>query len=441
MARGSSFYGVNILGLWLNASAQERLLAYLRQLKPSMVVVIEGYALAVRIADALPDCKVVVRPVWVHGRYDNLWQDVDPHQFVQRYADLIRKRDNMLLYSDNEPRWSLQSLIWQIAVSDEAWRLGVKVVLGNWSMGVPEPDQIKLAHGLFERMIQRPGQWIGVHEYFVNRVDNSDYFIGRCLRMVDYCRSAFSADLPILITETQGDYVWREGLKVGGPFAALGLSARQAWSEMQKAHQIHYAGSPVQGSAIYCWGSDDRWREYDIKGWIELQELMVSEPVVAAAQNDQVSYRRNFRARVEHDIAGSLRVRRGPGLTYPVVDSITSGDEVDVVAENTVADGGYLWTELAGGRWIASARPGYPWSVRLVEVKPQPEPEPAPKPEPAPVIDWRERLSEQQRRLLDGAGQAVVSDSVQMLLDNKTVSLCSLVQVMAALLDGRTADS
>lgn len=101
------------------------------------------------------------------GYGDNHWQYISPDQWIAEH-DLL-KNGKVWAYMDNEPAFSDESLQWYITTAKRAVAAGIKCVIGNWSVGVPEAQDWERpkALELLRLIAQYPGRLaLGLHEYF-----------------------------------------------------------------------------------------------------------------------------------------------------------------------------------------------------------------------------------------------------------------------------------
>ncbi|HEY9907196.1 MAG TPA: SH3 domain-containing protein [Thermosynechococcaceae cyanobacterium] len=67
-----------------------------------------------------------------------------------------------------------------------------------------------------------------------------------------------------------------------------------------------------------------------------------------------------------------VNIRSGPGLDYRRIGGASDGTSLDETSENVVYRGGYAWSQIEGGGWVASE---YLYEGQPVSYDPYPEPE------------------------------------------------------------------
>lgn len=308
-----------------------RLLAFVSRLRPGWIVVKNNLDLALALATQYPSMQVVYRQ----------WPDDDrptrqsPASYITEMVGKVGGRSNVWLYANNESGFSPAVLSWLHDVIDLAGSHNLKVVVGNFSVGTPEPNDWSRPDALdFLRACSdnRDHVVIGLHEYAVGVITSGfvggapddprhtnyipvaswpeaiDSFplptlwhCGRFNFLVQTCEAKGIPVPRLLITEHGFDDVsdlkaWAQTLPRDGDikgWTTLGKAWHQwypQWSHEQAyAEQLLYAdraiyqGTAVEGQCIFCWGDSGGWSTLDIQNAGELQDRLVQAVVQTPA--------------------------------------------------------------------------------------------------------------------------------------------------------------
>jgi hypothetical protein len=205
----------------------DRLLEQWDKTPPAVLVVLNNSKRALDLADRWPETLVYYR-IKENGytpRNDDFAIYHPVQSVFDQFADYIsearyRGLKNAGIYAANEPRF-LDSIGWCLDMAKLCVRAEVPVVLGNWTVGTPEPSDYSQAHVLFEYAANnRRYVTLGVHEYFVtdpleaithdfgpeNSPRNSDlpwvgWLVGRYRFINHYCRNNDIEPPNIAVTE------------------------------------------------------------------------------------------------------------------------------------------------------------------------------------------------------------------------------------------------
>lgn len=333
MARSRISY--NIHGQ--NVPDSPRLLAHLQRVQPTSVLVLDALGLAKEIKAMLPDTIVIHRNYGVTGGDDDVWGRVSPEKWLELRAS--ESEGGIYLYTTNEPGWGADVLNWNTRLMELAAPRGVRLVVGNWAVGTPLPEQWPMARRLLELCNQYRDLFIlGLHEYgcgvltsglvggapddsrHTNYIPVNNwpseagsltrFHCGRFKFLLDYCHSINLPPPRIILTEHGMDDVsdikfWSEKLRVRQPYlnvrgwktlqdqwsdwyGAMGWSPQRAYFEqLAWADRAVYRNSPVEAQLVYCWGhSSQMWEQFDVAEAHELHSLLetyaqqgVPEPV------------------------------------------------------------------------------------------------------------------------------------------------------------------
>lgn len=310
-----------------------RLLAHLAKLKPTWAGVMNGVRFAQEIHNASPNTQVWHR-AYPEGGDETIWKRLSPGEWVTRTATEL-KDTGLWAYCLNEPGFDDEMLIWLCNVIELAQPLGLKLVVGNFSVGTPEPNQWNKASA--RRLLELCDKYratvaLGLHEYaggvitsgFVGGAPNStqyhpDYIpvanwpnandareltmwhIGRVKIMVNACKAMGIKAPRVLITEFGFDSLksdpnpdlraWLDNLPTeNGLEARAWKGLRAAWAKyyptlaheeafhMQLAYAdciIYHDALPVEGMQLFCYGAaGNDWIHFDVEGHDALARLL-----------------------------------------------------------------------------------------------------------------------------------------------------------------------
>lgn len=351
-----------------------RLKNHLMKLQPSAVLVLDGLGLAQEIKAALPNTLVIHRNYGITNGDEDLHKRLSP----QAWLDLRGKEADggVGLYLENEPGFSKEMLDWTALVMQLCIPRGIKLAVGNWAVGTPDPDHDwPLAKQVLQLASDHRDLFvIGLHEYaagvftsgitggapdgtiesgaivhqnYIPRdawpqsVDGLTLFhCGRFRFLVAYCQKMGLKPPRIILTEHGLDDVsdiewWLRRLKVnqgylnvrgwktlqsqlGDWYRALGWSAQRAYFEMVKwADQTIYKDTMVEGQLLYCWAhSSQDWEQFDLAEADEFQSLLEAYAQQGVA--------------VVHTPA---TVESGPSSTQKPPDQPQTDKPIDIIAD------------------------------------------------------------------------------------------------------------
>lgn len=309
-----------------------RLLAHIARLKPSWVGVMDGVGLAQDIRRVSPNTKVWHR-AYPEGGDETIWQRLSPAEWVARTAAELKGTD-LWAYCLNEPGFDDAMLIWLCNVIELAQPLGLKLVVGNFSVGTPEPNEWNkaTARRLLELCDKYRTVVLGCHEYaggvitsgFIGGAPNSTQYhrdfipvanwpsaaearnmtmwhVGRVKFLVNACKQMGIQPPRVLITEFGFDSLksdpnpdlraWLDNLPTeGGIEARAWQGLRPAWAKFfdTLAHEeayyrqlayadciIYHDALPVEGMQIFCYGAKGNdWIHFDVEGYDALHKLL-----------------------------------------------------------------------------------------------------------------------------------------------------------------------
>lgn len=461
---------------------------HLQALNPRAVVVMDGVGLAAEIKSMLPDCTVIHRDyVGVPGGRgdDGLHTKVGTEEFLiaQRKILADNRADNLWVYVNNEPGFNEECINWFIdlikrnALSSQP----LKLVIGNWSVGVPEAEAWQKADELLQLLDKyRELLILGMHEYFAGvapsgfyggNPDNAGvqpgqpggknlipaenwpiategitlFHCGRFRFVEKRCREIGIRPPRIILTEHGADDVmksWLSGLvKTPGYSVIRGWkSLKEQWREWypQWSHdqayyemlkyldERVYQDSSVEAQLIFTWSNNAEWAGFDVQRAVDFQRLMeagVAKTKTQEMERQPVSKPENagLGTRVEVRFFAPLHnLRDGPGVNYRDIGDVKSGDIFTVFWNTKRSD-----SNGTGWVWVEGTRDGSGWMSTLsvtFENKPTFEAlnPPAPVDLPRPVEAKPERR-EREIRIVVTASDSEVTELTTALTQLFTV--------------------
>lgn len=314
----------------------KRLMDFLTAIDPTTVLVLDGKGLGREIKQQLPDCKVIIREFGTKGD-DTLHLQLSPEAFLQQRAQLAEGQQ-YYLYTTNEPGYDKGIIDWHVRLMELAAKERVPLVVGNFAVGIPRPEDWPLARRMLELLDEHRDLFIlGLHEYgcgvltsglvggdptgmalvdgkltgphHVNYIwpENwpksiegiTQFHAGRFNFLVQYCKSIGLRPPRVILTEHGMDDLqdikfWSSKLKVNPKYLnirgwksltdqwndwyhARGWSPERAYFEQLKwADRTLYRNTIVEGQCVFSWGhSSEMWEQFDIAEALELQTLLM----------------------------------------------------------------------------------------------------------------------------------------------------------------------
>jgi len=237
-----------------NVVDKPRLLNFLQQLQPAAVLVLDNYSLAREIKGLLPACSVIFRE---YERDKKLHIDFTPEQWLNAHAH--QAEGGIILHVMNEQSFDKDVLKWLCDLMRLAAPRRIPLIVGNWAVGNPLPEQWPMAKEFLQLLDQHRDLFImGLHEYAGGVVtsglyggypDNAGvtpgqpggmnlippenwpkdvstvtrYHMGRFKFMVDYCQSIGLKPPRIILTEhgfddTSDIKAWEDTLQRTSPY-------------------------------------------------------------------------------------------------------------------------------------------------------------------------------------------------------------------------------
>jgi hypothetical protein len=314
-----------------NAPDRQRLLDHLQILQPPAVLVLDNLDLAREIKKLLPNTTSIFREFGSKGD-GALHLDSDPKSWLDRHAH--QAEGGIVLHVLNEPPFDQAVVDWLTELLRLAAPRRIPLIIGNWAVGNPLPEQWAMAREMLQLLDQHRDLFIlGLHEYAGGVVtsglyggypdnagvkpgtsggknlippgnwpkdvsDATRYHMGRFKFLMSYCDSIGIRCPRIILTEhgfddTSDIKAWEDTLKKNSPYlnvrgwktlhnqwtdwyGGLGWSPERAYFEqLAWADRTIYQNSPVEAQCIFCWGhSSQEWDQFDIAQAQEFQRLL-----------------------------------------------------------------------------------------------------------------------------------------------------------------------
>lgn len=344
--------GFNIHAQALSGSQRDATVDYLRALRPLTCVVMDDLAFALILKRALPDMHVIYRM----SNDDNLHMRMSAVDFVQRHAHL--RDTGLIAYANNEPGF-ISSTAWHVEVMHRALETGLKVCVGNYSVGTPEPDDLPRARQMLELLAARPDfLMLGLHEYMeTNWQTGRGYLLGRFVNWINAAETLGLRPPRICITEFGFDTIHGRG---GPPFALhVGDLENYVYEQFRDAVKHIYAPEREDAPPLcaFCWGAvTEQWQPYDYNRMAHFKKRLVSEPIrlipapsapAPPVQPPSVDSYRAFRLHTGLP-GGRWNVRTEPKITARILFTLNAGDYIDVNMAQRAQAGGYVWFRARG---------------------------------------------------------------------------------------------
>lgn len=311
------------IGLNINAQKvgnKAALLTYLSMSQPAAVLVMDGVQLARDIQNLLPD-TIVIHRWWPDGAL-HVWEDpkYNPRQWVRdRVAELNDNR--IYIHTTNEPGASIALNDWHEEAMDEAAKLNARMVVLNFSVGTPGPDEWHEVRGVIDRANARRDLFIiGLHEYFCGvptsgfiggmprfiqpeswpnkeqALNMTMWHCGRFKFLVDYCRKEEIPVPRLGLTEHGADdladmHEWTKTLPLTAPWQNIRgfrslenywrleypqWSRDRAFFEMLRyLDMVVYQDSPIEFQLIFTWSHAPDWAQFNVSTATNLLKLLV----------------------------------------------------------------------------------------------------------------------------------------------------------------------
>lgn len=306
-----------------------RLKSHLLKINPFHLLAMDNLGFLREMMVDLKDTIMIHRNYGITNGDDDVHIKVTPARWLELRAK--ESEGGIYLYTTNEPAFDQKSIQWHIELMELAAKQGVKLVIGNWAVGNPGPDDWGQAKRMLELLDQNRDLFVlGLHEYACGIITSGLYggypnnagvqpgtpggqdlvpkdkwpkdvskitqwHCGRFNFLVNYCQKNNIKPPRIIITEHGFDDVsdikgWAEKLEKTQNYSSIrgwkslrsqwdkwfnpiGWSAERGYFEqLVWADQTIYQNSVVEGQCVYCWGhSSEIWEQFDVSEAYEFQ--------------------------------------------------------------------------------------------------------------------------------------------------------------------------
>jgi hypothetical protein len=404
-----------------NVTNPGRLKYVVTELQPAALLVLDNLDLARELKVLVPNCNVIYRHYGSNGDGD-LHKQMSPQDWIN-----TRKADSyggIRLHVMNEPSFDQSVITWLTELLRLAAPLRLPLIIGNWAVGNPLPEQWPMAKTLLQLLDQNRDLFqLGLHEYAggvvtsglyggypdnagvqpgtpggVNLIQPANwpndvsavtrYHMGRFKFLVDYCKSVGMNPPRIVLTEhgfddTSDIKAWEDTLTKTDPYlnirgfktlvnqwrnwyGGLGWSTDAAYFEQLKwANEKIYKNSPVEAQCVFCWGhSSQQWDMFDISLEHELQDkLIIYAKSGVPPVTDTMPDISTFE---EYAITTNSRLRRGAGTAFTTIVVVPEDARIRVSKKNTVLVNGYTWHWTIYGKEVGRMALVLPFDQQFV---------------------------------------------------------------------------
>lgn len=430
----SSFYGYNIHKQGVKNTAA--LIEHTLKIKPKWSLVMDGLAFLQQLQVVSPLTQFIHRNHAITDGDDDVFKRLPPKEWLEAHAEEIRV--GVWMTTTCEAGWSQAVIDWHLELMRLAIPAKAKLVIGNWSVGTPEPDAIGMAKPLLQLCADHPDLFVlGLHEYAgavitsglvggapdgrtkKGEIVHPDYqsqaawplngeakslthwLCGRFQFWVAYCHSVGITPPRIVLTEAGFDDIsdiawWTANLPRTEPYKNIaGYKTLQAywkrvfpqWShdqayfkQLEYSENNIYAGTEVEGACIYNYGHiDPKWEPDDVEGRTEFLGYMESHAVVIQSPYIPDMFTSGDDYRISTPGA-FINVHPATDITSANIGKIPN-DAIVTVLQEAKGQGDYFRYVKYGGTtgWIAMQNGG----VKFAPYIPPPAVE---IPIPAPVL-------------------------------------------------------
>lgn len=362
--------------------------------RPRAIVVIDDDAWAIQLAQLLGFSTMVIARETMGSYPDGTAKDntitalMTPQEFVERRRHLAEY--GVAAYCGNEVTFSSYTLDWMLGVAKAAHEAELAVVLGNWSVGVPEPEHWVRAEELLRFAATSSYVLIGLHEYYAvhwtsgmgaantRHVDVDTppvYHMGRFYNALRFCDEKGIPHPRIAITEFGPDHV--EGVggginEIRGIWAEQGRPDTEAYAVQQTAEVVEavYHHRAVNGRVCFFTAAAGLgWPRHDVCRLnleLFLRELVKANISVPNPTQPTPLPATGPETRIVANLSSFLHLRSGAGRSFMSLHQLVNGDRVDVWMNTNVEGDGYIWRPArSAGRsgYIAVKGPGIPGNM------------------------------------------------------------------------------
>jgi hypothetical protein len=269
-----------------------------------------------------PRCVVIVRDY----PDEEIWLKETPTQWLDKRQHLAA--NGVYLYTSNEPGLSDELVKWHVELMELCVNRNVHLVVLNFSVGYPSPEQLFRCKRIFElAALYRNLFVIGLHEYAggvitsgliggtpdqvidkvkpnfipvenwpMNASNITRFHMGRYKFVLDYCSKNNIPKPRIIITEWGFDFLgdignWLNNLVKTHPYVSINgwrtlvnqwLRWFPQWEDAQDAlyFQAKWAETvlytDVEALLFFAWSDDDNWPAFDLSKAFGLHKRLES---------------------------------------------------------------------------------------------------------------------------------------------------------------------
>lgn len=326
--------GVNVLAPWVHDRA--RMIGWLAEARPDLIVVCDEPDVAVRCKMAAPGAVVAHR--WIYDG-DGSIDTVTPAQWASRYLPALPS--GVIGYALNEPAGDWPAIaVWCAQVMSVAAAYNKPVVVGNFAVGNPPEDVI--AAGGFDPLLRAfadfPLHYLGVHEYFTDDpIAEQPWKIGRWKFLADRAQQIGARGVRFLVTEAGRDDKGRPG----DGWQSVMSADEYAKQLARQADTYQQAAIPM---AVFCYGTggSGAWKSFDIQ-----DAPTVLRAITEYNTGDQEAEVVPWGLKQVRTKAAGVKVnlRAEPKITAPVLRTVQTGDYLRPYG-TPVSAGGHNWQRV-----------------------------------------------------------------------------------------------
>lgn len=341
-------------------SAQDKtnLTEFLRQLRPTALLVMDDWNWALAYKTLLPDTNVIFRKS--HPMEGEMWQLQDADTYWGNMQAFVDPR--LTLYVTNEsngkhapadvPRMQ-KAVKWWTRMMELAANQHIRLVLPNWGPGLPDMEWFTddalwaVIAPLYQAFKKYPIHYASSHEYFWKELDTGNGHIGRHRDMVAALKRRGIEGINWILTEVGSDDIysrkqrgWKNTVTEQQYIDLLRQAKREAWND-----------DYIQGACIFSYGGSNEWPPFSImhatdlhKALIDMNNETVPIPTPPAPTPPYVIIPPNLGTgeRFTIQLGSTLQAKPSADVSCKV-GSLIPGETVTVWRKsNTVAEG-FIW--------------------------------------------------------------------------------------------------
>lgn len=378
--------GLNIDGLFISEKEKNDLITYLQTDQPDTIIVLSSVPFAAEMKGRFPRMNVIYRDMSGSDN-DNLWLHMTPQEWWNRYS--MVKNYGLIAHTNNEPAITKAMVEWEIECAKIAIANQTKVVLCNFSVGVPEtpnnnPTQYEMLKPLFKLIAENPDYlYLGLHEYAATnwyaefggatdyKVWSKDlnhtrpYLMGRFKHINDYCIANFGKLPNIIFTEWGFDTIHAfynyqsrvPGFEPSHMGITKSIKAFEAWRtdlinwehyafvQLQSAwNALYKKENNIKGVCFFCWGGQGVWRNYyNIAGYEKLIDFLKGGNFSNEEQREFDMLLGNEIKEVLYKGTTAVRFRSSPSTSASILFNLQTNMRGYEFTKSTFRMNGYSW--------------------------------------------------------------------------------------------------